>query len=175
MTDAIPAVKVEKTGPCLLCEEGVATLSYEEQAFHYGPEEDGIELHATVPVWTCAECDEQYLGEEAEEIRHAAVCAWLGRLNPAEIKAIRVDFGMLQDDFAKLTGFGIASIKRWESGAQIQTDSADKHLRLLRALGLGKVLTLGVPPKPAKFRTVITEDAKERSKLFRLHDLPMAA
>lgn len=126
--------KNQASAPCPIC-GGHAVLSYETQKFNYGPEADGVVLAAVVPVLTCRDCDEQILGEEAEEIMHEAICAYLGRLTPREIKAIRTSFGMLQEDFAELTGYGTASIKRWEAGSQIQSDSVDKHIRLVRSIG----------------------------------------
>jgi hypothetical protein len=38
---------------------------------------------------------------------------------------------MSQADFAKVTGFGLASVKRWETGALIQNQAADRLLRLI--------------------------------------------
>lgn len=52
-----------------------------------------------------------------------------GLLTGEEIKQLRHDKGMTQADLAAISGFGVASIKRWETGA-IQTQSADKTLRL---------------------------------------------
>lgn len=160
-----------QTQQCLACEDGIATLGHEVQSFHYGPEADGIVLTAKVPVWTCAACDEQYLGEEAEDLKHDAVCAYLGRLTPREIKALRVTFGMLQDEFARLTGYGSASIKRWESSSQIQSESVDKHLRLLRSLGLAEVLRRTANTRAPEFRTEISAQVREQSRRFSLRPL----
>jgi YgiT-type zinc finger domain-containing protein len=81
---------------CELCEEGNATLSFEDQAFNYGPPENGVVVHARIPVWTCEACGEQYVDADAEDIRHDAVCSFLGRLTPREIRELRVSFQMLQ-------------------------------------------------------------------------------
>jgi putative zinc finger/helix-turn-helix YgiT family protein len=167
MTEIVTSSETQKE-PCLLCEESEATLSYEDQAFNYGPVENGIVIHASVPVWTCDACGEQYLDEQAEDIKHDAVCAFLGRLTPREIKRLRVDFHMLQEQFADFTGYGIASVKRWESGAQIQSESVDKHLRLLRSLGVAEVVKRSAPPRPRVFRTAISEEARERARDFDL-------
>lgn len=170
MTETVTGNETKKE-PCLLCEESEATLSYEDQAFNYGPVENGVVIQALVPVWTCGACGEQYLDEAAEDIKHNAVCAFLGRLTPREIKQVRVDFHMLQEQFADFTGYGIASVKRWESGAQIQSESVDKHLRLLRSLGVAEVVKRSAPPRPRAFRTMISEEARERARDF---DLRMA-
>ena len=158
----------QRTQQCEICDDATATLSYETQSFNYGPVADGIVLSAKVPVWTCAGCGLQYLGEEAEGIKHDAVCVYLGRLTPREIRATRVDFGMLQDAFAEFTGYVIASVKRWETGAQIQSESVDKHLRLLRSLGQAEVRRRTAKPLMPEFRTAISPSAREYSRQFNL-------
>ena len=52
-----------------------------------------------------------------------------GLLTGEKIKRLRKEKGMTQAELAELSGFGVASIKRWETGA-IQSQSADKTLRL---------------------------------------------
>ena len=52
-----------------------------------------------------------------------------GLLTGEEIKRLRKEKGMTQADLSALSRFGIASIKRWETGA-IQSQSADKTLRV---------------------------------------------
>lgn len=162
----------QRTQQCLVCEDAIATLSFETQAFNYGPEADGVELQARVPVWTCEGCGEQYLDPEAENIKHEAVCAYLGRLAPKDIKALRTSFGMLQEEFADFTGYGSASVKRWETGAQIQSESVDKHLRLLRSLGLAEAKKRASAPRASEFRTPISAQVREYSKRFNLRPAP---
>lgn len=147
MADPIQSFE-QKAELCAACEEAEAKLDFKQHRFHLGSEADGVVLSAVVPVWSCAECGEEYLAPEAEEMIHDVICAHLGRLNPAEIKAMRVKFAMRQEEFAALTGYGIASVKRWESGNQIQSESVDKHLRLLRALGAIEA-TKRIAPRPA--------------------------
>jgi putative zinc finger/helix-turn-helix YgiT family protein len=158
----------QRTEPCLVCEEAQATLSYEDQEFNYGLVANGVVLHARVPVWTCQGCGEQYLDGAAEDIKHEAVCAYLGRLTPREIKDLRVSFEMRQEEFAGFTGYGIASIKRWESAAQIQSESVDRYLRLLRSLGVAEVAKRSTPPKIPEFRTEFSPEIRERAKTFHL-------
>lgn len=158
----------QRAQQCLVCEDATATLGFETQTFNYGPVADGVVLSAKVPVWTCAGCGEHYLDENAEDIKHEVVCAHLGRLTPGEIKNMRVAFGMLQEAFATFTGYGSASIKRWESGAQIQSESVDKHLRLLRSLGVAEVTKRSAQPRAPEFRTQISASAREQSRRFSL-------
>ncbi len=147
---------------------GEAVLGYDVQEFNYGPEADGIVLSSEVPVWTCQACGDQVMGEEAEAIMHDAVCAHLGRLNPREVRSIRACFGMLQDDFAELTGYGTASIKRWEAGSQIQSESADKHLRLVRSLGAAEARKRIRGPQTPSFKMPHDPGKCEASRTFEL-------
>lgn len=105
-----------KTRSCVFCEQGLATLSIECQEFEYGHGENPTILFANVPVWTCPECDLQFADENAELIQHNAVCDHLDRLRPEDIRAIRDRHHLTQEQFADLTGIGVASIRRWECG-----------------------------------------------------------
>ena len=86
-----------------------------------------------VPVRRCEDCDFEYLDDEAEQLKHEAVCRHLGVLSPDEIRHIRKGFGMTQAVFAQVTGIGVASLIRWENGLTIQTHAYDRYLRLLAA------------------------------------------
>jgi putative zinc finger/helix-turn-helix YgiT family protein len=116
---------------CESCNSHAVRMSFENQTFSFGVGDQAVELSVRVPVWTCEACGDQYTDSVAEEIRHAAVCKHLGRLAPAEIVRLRKIYDLTQSEFAILTGIGVASIKRWEAGNQIQNESFDKFLRLL--------------------------------------------
>ena len=90
--------------------------------FEYGPDDDRITVVAeAVPVLVCPACGESLYGPEAAGIRHEAICRALGLLSPAEIKALRERLGPDQEDFARLTGIGVATLSRWERGRLLQT------------------------------------------------------
>lgn len=108
----------------IITERVVSTIDY-----RYG--DRNLEISARVPVHTCEACGEKFTDDEAETIQHAAICAALGRLNPADITALRNHYGLSKRDFAELTGIGEASLHRWESGEHIQNVSIDRLLRLL--------------------------------------------
>ncbi|NMO20683.1 type II toxin-antitoxin system MqsA family antitoxin [Pyxidicoccus fallax] len=116
---------------CIECGHNEFTVTTETQTFLYGDTGKEVELTAHVPVWSCTNCGFSYTDEAGEIIRHEAVCAHLGVLTPAQIKELRKRTKLSQADFAKLTGFGEASIKRWETGALVQNTSADRFMRLL--------------------------------------------
>jgi putative zinc finger/helix-turn-helix YgiT family protein len=85
--------------------------------FEYGPDDEHITVVAeAVPVLVCPACGEVLYGPEAAAIRHQAICRALGLLSPAEIKSLRERLGPDQEDFARLTGIGVATLSRWERG-----------------------------------------------------------
>ena len=103
--------------------------------FEYGPDDERITVVAeAVPVLACPACGEVLYGAEAAAVRHQAICRELGLLSPAEIKALRERLGPDQEDFARLTGIGVATLSRWERGRLLQTRALDRYLRLLDAL-----------------------------------------
>ncbi|MBZ9999320.1 MULTISPECIES: type II TA system antitoxin MqsA family protein [unclassified Mesorhizobium] len=157
---------------CDSCGAGALSVSYQIEHFSYGAQDDVVTLSANVPVITCAECGESFTGEEAELLRHEAVCRHLQRVTPADIKAIRETYGLTQDQLAEISGFGIASIKRWESGYQIQNLSADRYLRLLRLPPNFRFLQMlegsSLASKAPVFQTSLSERTIEDAKSFHL-------
>lgn len=157
---------------CVYCGDGNAALSLESQEFQYGNGPDAIALNADVPVWTCGACDLQFTDEMAETIRHNVVCDHLGRLHPDEVRGLREQHNLTQEQFAKLTGVGVASIRRWESGNLIQNEALDRYLRLLRSREIFRELQkLVITPDNAaqpKFRTSITKSTQGEALMFRL-------
>jgi DNA-binding transcriptional regulator YiaG len=71
-------------------------------------------------------------GPAAAKVRHEALCRATGLLTPAEIKAIREQFGWSQEHLADLTDFGVATISRWERGRLLQNRSNNKFLQAIR-------------------------------------------
>jgi putative zinc finger/helix-turn-helix YgiT family protein len=87
-----------------------------------------------VPVEICTNCGEQYSGPEAARLHHEAICKTFGFLTPREICSLREDqLRLTQEEFAKLTGIGLATISRWECGRLVQNRAMDTYLRLLQA------------------------------------------
>jgi putative zinc finger/helix-turn-helix YgiT family protein len=155
-------------------------MSYENQSFTYGAGDQAVELSVRVPVWTCEVCGDQYTDSVAEEIRHAAVCRHLGRLTPDKIIRLRKTYELSQSEFADLTGIGIASIKRWEAGNQIQSESFDKFMRLLydhknvEALRRPKTIAVsGSGGEHSKFRTRFSPEITAHASAFALRRKPL--
>jgi putative zinc finger/helix-turn-helix YgiT family protein len=168
-----------ETRDCPYCDEGTATLSNRRQEFVYGSGSDAVTLAVNVPVWSCDGCDHQFTDWRAEEIRHDAVCDHLGRLRPGEIRALREAHNLSQEQFATLTGIGIASIKRWEAGNLIQGEGFDRYIRLLRIPLVFKELQsqrIGEAQRfEPKFRTDISPKVRIASSIFSLQPLAVAA
>jgi len=143
--------------------------------FEYGPDEERITVIAeAVPVLICPACDEILYGPEAAKVRHQAICRALGLLSPAEIKTLRERLGPDQEDFARLTGIGVATLSRWERGRLIQTRALDRYLRLLDALPqAARVLeTLQQPARAAAaFHLPPEAEAEARARAARFGSL----
>ena len=148
---------------CPVC-AGRISKTKETQQFAYRDGTRDVLLTAELPVYTCNECGEQFLAEDGEELQHEAVCHYLGRLNPREIRALRKSKKMTQRELADATSIGIASIKRWEAGKLIQSAAMDSTLRAIKD---GVEPTRRTKFQPV-FRTRIRQRALEEAKLFEL-------
>ncbi len=117
---------------CEMCGNEHASVHETNQIFSYSHSGKVVELSAKVDVISCEECEIEYTGEDAETARHAAICQFLGRLSPSEIKEIRKTFGLTQASLAqKLAGISLPTVKRWEAGTNIQSKANDNALRSL--------------------------------------------
>lgn len=115
---------------CPSCRGTDFASTWEKQAFEYGVAPHTVELSAQVPVQTCQSCGTGVLDDQAEDLRHDAVCRHLGRLTPSEIRELRG--GLTRAEFAARTGIGVASLARWETGQLIQGAALDSFLYLLQ-------------------------------------------
>lgn len=149
---------------CVLCGVNAAERSVRTQQFAYRENGEDVLLIADIPVISCSACGEVYTAEGAEEVQHDAVCRYLKRLTPGEIRALRQRLGMSQAAFAGATRIGLASIKRWESGNLIQNASLDARLRSLEK----DLLTALTPQLTPRFRTEFRQETLEAARRFRL-------
>ena len=149
----------------------------EDETFAYGTKDNAVTLSVKVPVWRCSSCGHAFSDGEAEEVRHEAVCHHFGLLTPGDIAAMRSRYGLTQAEFAKLTGFGEASIKRWEAGLVLQNASADQFMRLisdpfvftrLSALSVQPVDTASKRQIHHRFRTALPEERHREAACFQL-------
>jgi putative zinc finger/helix-turn-helix YgiT family protein len=157
---------------CAICGAKTAILEIKNQQFAYRDGSSEVPLIAEVPVMSCSTCGETYTAPGAEEAQHAAVCRYLNRLTPGEIKALRKRNGWSQQELAEATGIGIASIKRWESGVVIQNASLDATLRSADQQNM----QAAEKPRPTpRFRTNFSEDALESARRFQLRPRTLQA
>lgn len=92
-----------------------------------------------VPHGLCGGCGETYLGiDEMEQAQRAAVDQARqaqGLLRPDEIRSLRVALGNIsQARLEHLLGVGAKTVVRWEKGTVFQSATADRLMRLLRAM-----------------------------------------
>ncbi|MCY3770129.1 MAG: type II toxin-antitoxin system MqsA family antitoxin [Gammaproteobacteria bacterium] len=170
---------VQTNPTCPLCGGVEVTTSWTSFAFNYGSGESMAELTESIPTRLCVVCKFEYLDEEAERLKHDAVCRHLGVLTPTEIRRIRKEYNLTRAKFAQLTGFGEASLNRWENGLSIQTHAYDQYLRLLRNPSNIRELELkgsisGTPSQTAalprgRFRALnLTDSLLKAQKSFQL-------
>jgi putative zinc finger/helix-turn-helix YgiT family protein len=172
MNGNLASLPLGETRICDDCGERAVRVSFREQGFIYGDGSEAVELSARLPVWICGHCEHGYTDGDAEDLRHEAVCRHLGVLSPEQIRAIRKHHGMTQAQFADVTGFGIASVKRWETGALIQNQSADRLLRLIAGDPgiMTRLIAIEVqvitPSFKSTFRTPISDETRAAAKIF---------
>lgn len=116
---------------CPMCGGEDIRTTMTSHEFDYGSGDSSVKLLARVPARQCESCSFEFLDDEAERLKHMAVCNHLGVLAPDQIRKIRENRGMTRAAFADATGLGEASLNRWENGLSIQTQAYDRYLRLL--------------------------------------------
>lgn len=132
--------------PCDLCGVTAVRTELVRDPFMYGSGSEAEELSADVLVHTCSACGDSYTGDDADITYDEAVCRHLGILTPAEIREMREGYDLTRAEFAQLTGFGKATVGRWERGEIHQNRSGDRYLRLLRDRGVMERLRVLVEP-----------------------------
>ena len=164
---------------CPVCGEEAVRTAIHAHAFRYGTGKRAADLTVNVPIRSCSKCDFSYLDAEAEEIKHDAVCRYLGVLTPRQIRSIRKGHGMTRTEFAKATGLGEATLGRWENGQIVQNIGNDRYLRLLADPGTMQRLRhltseKELPPTPVtstvlQFRRLkITPQVRHQESVFQL-------
>jgi putative zinc finger/helix-turn-helix YgiT family protein len=166
----------KETPVCPECGHSEIDTHWEDCPFPYGSGADAVEIAVHLPVRKCRQCGFEFLDEEAEDLRHEAVCRHLGRLTPGEIKALRGKYGFSRADLARLTGLGEATIARWERGELIQNAGNDSLLWLLHYqenVDRLRLRTNAEDPPPAhtkvRFRCLSDREAADRQQGFDLY------
>jgi putative zinc finger/helix-turn-helix YgiT family protein len=128
---------------CAACGSADVARTVIDEEMQYGAAPKPIRLHVRVPTSHCRTCDSEFTDGSAEEIRHEAVCRYLGVLTPNEVRDIRTRFGMSRQRFADVTRLGVATLARWESGEVIQNAALDTYLRLVSKPDIFQLLEAG--------------------------------
>lgn len=131
MTERAQNAEMENTVTCLQCGGTQLDMASREVEFDHGGRDKPFRVKATFPFITCRQCGFVSVDGVDEDLQHEAACRHLGVMTPAEIRALRDKIGLTQKDLAELTGFGVASISRWEGGVLIQNEACDRLLYLL--------------------------------------------
>ena len=127
-----PLRAVARSGyTCPQCGGCGVTTSRCHHTFRYGSGRSAVDLAVDVPVCRCDSCEFEFLDDEAERLKHEAICEHLGVLSSTKIRRIRKSYGMTRAVFAQVTGLGEATLNRWENGILIQTLANDRYIRLL--------------------------------------------
>ena len=178
-----PAENTSEELTCFDCDSPVDKI-WGTHTFTYGLGAAAVELTVDLPIHVCPSCGLEFLDDEAETLKHEAVCAHLGVLSPNEIRGIRRMHGMSRAAFSRVTGLGEATLNRWENGILIQSAANDRYLRLLAAPNnLHRLTRLGseqidsVPPSETnagRFRAIdVSDEQRRQQENFRLQ--PRAA
>lgn len=167
----------KETPVCPECGHSEIDTRWEDCPFTYGSGADAVEIPVRLPVRKCRKCGFEFFDEEAEDLRHEAVCRHLGRLTPQQIKDLREKYSFSRADLERLTGLGEASIARWERGELIQNAGNDSLLWLLHYQENVDRLRMRANAEdpqpdrtPCQFRVLREREAAERRKQpFDLH------
>ena len=126
---------------CPQCSAYSVVTSWHHDVFSYGSGDSAAKISVEIPVLHCQSCGFEFLDQEAESLRHEAVCHHLGVLSPTEVRDLRAKYGMSRAKFAQTTGLGEATLNRWENGILVQNLANDRYLRLLALPGVMRQLT----------------------------------
>jgi putative zinc finger/helix-turn-helix YgiT family protein len=168
---AIPYNATTPPPECPDCESSEFTVRERRETFHYGKGDSAVDVSCLVPTYVCSVCGCEWTGPEAEDVRHDAICHYIRRLTPHEILRIRDESHLSQAEFSRITGFGEASLSRWETGNQIQNVACDRLLRLIKAdyrnLELLRHMADGIALPARRFQIIeLTPELRQRQTAF---------
>lgn len=143
MTGETPRINETNSERCPNCDSRNVSARRIVDRFDYGMGRETVQLSAEIPAYECADCGLQYSGEEAERLRHEAVCNHLRLLVPARIAEIRANYGLSRVKFAEVSRIGMATLSRWEGGETLQNAAMDMYMRLLERPDIYRLVASG--------------------------------
>lgn len=155
---------------CPECGSDRVRTEWMDDRFSFTAEGQTKELSCKVPLRICGNCESQYLDDEAETIQDDTARRHLGLLTTGEVRQIRERYGT-QTGFGALSGIGVASLSRWETGASFQTKAFDNLMFLLRFPENAERLRerSWASAQPGRFRCIeITERKRAQAERFQL-------
>ena len=172
--------EVQQILTCPMCGGGDIATTWNDHTFTYGSGRFAADLTVHLPVRYCEICDFSHLDDDAEVIKHEAICQHLGVLPPTAIRNIRQTHRMARTKFSEITGLGEASLNRWENGLSIQSHANDRYLRLLAdpyimdrlqdLVNPSTVSEFDLVPIKERFRVLkVTENLLQERSGFRLY------
>jgi DNA-binding transcriptional regulator YiaG len=91
-------------------------------------------LRSSAPIPRVSNCGTIVIDEEASEKISDKLREEAGLLKPEQIRAGRARLELSQQDFARLLGVAVATLSRWETGAQIQQRVLNDYMQAFFAL-----------------------------------------
>lgn len=94
----------------------------------------GIDVEVAARLVKCNECGHEFnspeLDQDVAAMALEAYRAKVGLLTPDQIRDFRTNFDLTQQELARLLGWGITTLSRYENGA-IQDEAHDRALRMI--------------------------------------------
>ena len=123
---------VDSKEPCPICGEGHVTQHVDQFESEYKGKKAMLPSHYKL----CDTCHSDFAGSEESKVNKRAIMAFRksvdGLLTGAEIVALRKQYGLTQDQAAKLFGGGPVAFSKYENDDVAQSEAMDSLLRLVR-------------------------------------------
>lgn len=117
---------------CPICGEGHVTDQVDQFESEYKGQKAMLPLHYQL----CDTCHSDFAGSKESKLNKRAIMAFRksvdGLLTGAEIVALRKQYGLTQDQAAKLFGGGPVAFSKYENDDVSQSEAMDSLLRLVR-------------------------------------------
>lgn len=122
----------------------------------------GVEVTITANLLQCDTCAGQFNSSELDQdIAAMALDAYrdkVGLLKPDQIRTFRATFDLTQQELARILGWGLATLSRYENGA-IQDEAHDRALRMVMR---PQTLLAELSERPANLTPARLEQVLER-------------